>query len=105
MNREMDAETKAHLQNQLVKLGDMLGDGDCDPWVAKEYRQACKALGYTRPRANNSKAINEAMAKALAETRCPKCNGELKQTRSGSKRAQCIGCQAKVQFGKAKGGK
>lgn len=100
----MDADTRDHLHKQLIKLGDMLGDGDCDPWVSKEYRRVATALGYIqrKPRANNSKAINEAMAKVLAETRCPKCNGQLKQTRSGSKRAQCVDCQAKFQLGKAK---
>ncbi|EKH9212893.1 hypothetical protein PAQ92_004683 [Vibrio parahaemolyticus] len=100
----MDKDTKDHLHRQLIKLGDMMGDGlHHEPdgkWIEKEYRRVAKALGYIKPkpRANNSKAINEAMEKILATTSCPKCNGQLKQTRSGSKRAQCVECQAKFQL-------
>lgn len=104
----MDAETSAHLHRQLVKLGDMMGDGlHHEPGgklIEKEYRQVANALGYIqpKPRSNNSKAINEAMSKVLEVTSCPGCGGKLKQTRSGAKRAQCVDCQGKFQFGKVK---
>lgn len=100
--RKVDAETHAHLHKQLIKLGDMIGDGlHLEPggrWITKEYRKVAKALGLIQSRANNSKSINKAMAKVLAEIKCPDCNGNLKQSRSGSKRAICLACNKKYQF-------
>ncbi|PSW53038.1 hypothetical protein C0W50_19715 [Photobacterium leiognathi subsp. mandapamensis] len=90
------------LRRQLVKLGDMMGDGaHLEPdgkWISVEYRRTLKALGIAPPRRNNSAAINEAMKSALAQSSCNKCDGSLKQTRSGSYRAQCQSCGAKYQF-------
>jgi hypothetical protein len=85
-----------HLHNQLVKLGDMLGDGMGDEpdgaWIKKEYRRVCKALGYGPPRRNNSEAINKRMAERVAEQACSNCGGTLKQTRSGSMKGRCTSC-------------
>lgn len=42
----MGEATKAHLHRQLVKLGDMMGDGlHLEPdgkWISKEYKQGAK---------------------------------------------------------------
>lgn len=99
---DMDAETKRRLHADLVKLGDMMGDGmHHEPggrWIAKEYARVAKALGYTMPRSSRVPEINKAMAIALQNTRCPDCLGTLKQTRSGSRRAQCTDCQRRYQF-------
>lgn len=98
----MDAETKQHLHNQLIKLGDMMGDGlHHEPdgkWISKEYRKVARALGYGPKKANNSEAINERMKQRVQDVKCGKCGGELKQTRSGSKRAACVECGAKWQL-------
>lgn len=101
---------KDYLHKQLVKLGDMMGDGlHLEPdgkWISKEYRRVANALGYNIPssRKSNVEGINAAMSEALKTSKC-KCGGELKQTRSGSYRAQCIaqGCDKKYQFKARKG--
>ncbi|WP_228842851.1 hypothetical protein [Vibrio parahaemolyticus] len=104
----MDKDTKDHLHRQLIKLGDMMGDGlHHEPdgkWISAEYRRVMKALGISAPRRNNSAAINEAMSKALESAACNKCNGQMKQTRSGSMRAECQQCGAKYQFKRRKAG-
>ena len=95
---DLSEDTKAHLHSQLVKLGDMMGDGlHHEPdgkWIEREYRQVLKALGLLPKvkRRSNVDAINEAMTRRVADVRCGSCEGQLKQTRSGSKRAKCEGC-------------
>ena len=88
-----------YLHHQLVKLGDMMGDGlHHEPdgkWIAKEYKKIAKALGYLandKPKANNSEKINERMLERVKEVLCQKCNGQLTQTRSGSAKAKCNAC-------------
>jgi hypothetical protein len=97
-------ETEARLHHQLVKLGDMMGDGlHHEPdgkWINKEYRQTLKALGMLpkTKKANNSEAINARMIERVNDVPCGKCQSKLKQTRSGSKRAICISCGGKWQL-------
>lgn len=92
----MNDKTTARLHSQLVKLGDMMGDGlHHEPdgkWINAEYRKTLWALAMLPPRKNNSAIINEAMIKRVAQVPCPNCNGVLKQTRSGAKRAKCQQC-------------
>lgn len=101
---ELSPETTAHLHKQLIKLGDMMGDGlHHEPdgkWIAKEYKQVAKALGLIpkQKRANNSAQINERMTERLREVNCPNCHCELKQTRSGSMKAKCVGCGSKYSL-------
>jgi len=87
---------------QLVRLGDMMGDGlHHEPdgkWIEKEYKNTLKTLGIYPKRKNNSKEINEAMNKSLQNIVCQKCNGILTQTKSGSMRAKCQVCGAKFQI-------
>lgn len=88
-----DADNE-YLHRQLVRLGDMLGDGDCEPWVAKEYKKVATALGYMpkkKRKAPDNNAIDAAMCKRLSEVKCP-CGNELKQTRSGSMVGICTKC-------------
>ena len=91
-----------HLHDQLIRLGDMMGDGlHHEPdgrWIEKEYRRVAKALGYTKPRANNRDQINAAMAKAVESAQCKECGEGLRQTRSGAMRAVCVSCGTKYQF-------
>ncbi|MER2492360.1 hypothetical protein [Catenovulum sediminis] len=99
----MDKSTRDYLHRQLVKLGDMMGDGlHHEPdgkWIAKEYNRVAKALGYIKPkpRRNDSKAINKMMSTRVKNIKC-KCGGTLKQTRSGSMRAVCTSCKSKFQL-------
>jgi len=99
---ELSPEAKSHLHRQLVKLGDMMGDGlHHEPdgkWIEVEYRRVLKALGMLPKRKNNSEAINQQMSQRVKDVRCGKCQGELKQTRSGSKRAFCVSCNSKWQL-------
>lgn len=106
MTKEADLspETKAHLHSQLVRLGDMMGDGLHEEpggkWISRDYNRILKALGLlpSKPRRNNGAAINAAMAEKLQSAKCQKCGGGLKQRRSGSLRADCIECGARYQF-------
>ena len=99
---ELSPETKKHLHSQLIKLGDMMGDGlhlEADGrWISKEYKQTLRALGMLPKKKNNSVAINEAMTKRVNDVKCGKCEHQLKQTRSGSKRAICSNCGGKWQL-------
>lgn len=94
------------LYRQLIRLGDMIGDGlHHDPsgkWITKEYKQILKILGIMPKRKNNSKVINDLMAKRIKEVACQKCQGCLKQSRSGSNRAICVDCGAKFQLLKSR---
>jgi hypothetical protein len=86
------------LNNQLIKLGDMMGDGlHLEPggkWISKEYIRVARALGIIqkRDRSKSAARINELMQTRCKDVKCGKCGGELKQTRSGAKRARCFGC-------------
>ena len=108
MNKQgaMDEKASAMLHSQLIKLGDMMGDGlHLEPdgrWIAKEYLQIAKKLGYAPLRSSSVQAINESMALALEKTRCPSCSGVLQQTRSGSRRAKCLVCEKRYQFKNSK---
>jgi hypothetical protein len=82
----------------------MLGDGDCDDWVGKEYKRIAKQLGLIKRklRKNNSSQIDEFMKKRITQVMCNKCNGALKQSRKGSFVGICINCGAKFTLGKRK---
>ena len=94
----MDKETEARLYRDLVKLGDMMGEGlHLEPdgkWINREYKVTMKALGLLpkQKRRNNTDQINKKMVEALITIKCPECKGELKQTRSGSMKAKCHTC-------------
>lgn len=100
----MDEEAKNHLHDQLVKLGDMMGDGlHHEPdgkWISKEYRRVCKALGYLPKEKRNTAEIDKRMKERVLSVKC-KCGGEIKQTRSGSMRGCCMDCDTKYQLLKA----
>jgi ribosomal protein L37AE/L43A len=94
----MEESTRKHLSDQLIKLGDMMGEGlhlESDgKWISKEYKRVAKALGYI-PKEDRSlriSSINDVMKKRVHDVSCLACEGELKQTRSGSKRANCQNC-------------
>jgi len=100
-----DALAKARrdsLSNQLVRLGDMLGDGLGDEpggeWIGREYRAVAKALGLLPKRRRDVSGINSRVANALERLPCPGCGGILQQTRSGALRAKCPACATTYQL-------
>jgi ribosomal protein L37AE/L43A len=96
------SKDREFLHNQLIKLGDMMGDGlHYEPggeWINKEYKKVARALGYGPKRKNDSSEINARMAERVSETPCKQCGGTLRQTRSGSMRAKCQGCGTRFQL-------
>lgn len=92
------------LHSQLVKLGDMMGDGlHHEPgggWISREYNKICRILFPDMiPKKDYSKK-NEAVRKWCNSHQCSQCKGVLKQTRSGSLRVVCQDCGAKFQLSK-----
>ncbi|KNX80647.1 hypothetical protein DA83_16080 [Pseudomonas sp. 250J] len=94
-------------RKDLIKLGDMIGDGLADEpdgaWIRRDYKRVAKALGHGMPRRNNSAAINAAVARFLEGNKCP-CGGPLKQTRSGALRVMCGSCCRTIQLKATKAG-
>lgn len=74
-------------------MGDMIGDGDHDPWVEREYAKTLKALGLMpkKKRRDNSEKINELMKRRIEEVPC-ECGGKLSQSRKGSTIGKCEAC-------------
>ncbi|TDE19268.1 hypothetical protein E1100_25755 [Vibrio owensii] len=99
---ELSQQTKDYLHRNLIKLGDMMGDGlhhEADgKWIEVEYRRTLKALGMLPKRRNNTAIINERMIQRVKDVNCGHCQGQLKQTRSGSKRAACQSCGRRWQL-------
>lgn len=94
-----------HLWDRFIRLGDMLGDGDYEPWVAREYKKLLKILCPPTPEEKARKAeirrnIDKQLEEKLKTDKCFKCNSNLKQTRKGSKVVQCINeeCKARYQY-------
>lgn len=105
----MNKETEERLHSQLVKLGDMMGDGlHLEPggkWISSEYRKIARALGLTMPGNSRKRTpesireIDRQMAMRVAEMECPKCKALLlKQTRSGAMTAVCTSCGARYKL-------
>ena len=92
------------LEDRLVRLGDMMGDGlHLEPdgkWIEQEYRKTLIALGILEPvkRKSNSDEINKFMINRLKEVKCT-CGSELKQVRSGSFVGKCMKCGKKFVLG------
>ena len=97
-------DDKEFLWSQFIHLGEMLGDGDCDAWVGREYKRIARQLGLVKnkPRKNHSSQIDELMKKRIVQVKCNKCNSELKQSRKGSFVGVCINCGTKIILGKRK---
>lgn len=92
------------LEDRLVRLGDMIGDGlHLEPggkWIEREYKKTLKALGLLEPtkRKSNSDKIDKFMIKRLKEVKCT-CGSELIQSRSGSFIGKCSKCDKKFVLG------
>ncbi|MDA3734109.1 hypothetical protein PBV87_21780 [Niameybacter massiliensis] len=92
------------LLNQLVKLGDMMGDGlHHEPdgkWIEKEYRKVAEQLGIIKQKPKSNDGIDMYMAERCNAVKC-ECGGALKQSRKGSFVAKCE-CGLKYRLGKRK---
>lgn len=92
--------------DRFARLGDMIGEEDHDNMaeIRREYKRLMLILCpeikeelKIKRQAKNQK-LNEAVLKALETIKCKKCNGDLKQTRSGSKTVKCEPCGVKYTF-------
>lgn len=98
-SKELDPVTSDRLHKQLIKLGDMMGDGlHLEPdgkWIQRDYNRVAKALGYIKstPRKNNSEQINLRVANFIERNKCPACKGSLKQGRKGAYTIVCEDCK------------
>lgn len=92
------------LSNQLIKLGDMIGDGlhhEADgEWISREYSRICRILYPDMFPKKDFTQRNNAVAKWCENHKCLRCEGELKQTKSGSLRVVCKSCNTKFQLSK-----
>ncbi|EGR4074788.1 hypothetical protein DDO73_17160 [Vibrio cholerae] len=73
---EISAETKDRLHKDLIKLGDMIGEGlHLEPdgkWISRDYRRTLKALGHDipqKPRVSHLPQINERMEQRVREVK------------------------------------
>jgi hypothetical protein len=99
---------KDFLHRQLIKLGDMMGDGlhhESDGyWIKKEYAKIVKIL-YPKSKEQKEKELSDKNKKILAylETaKCSQCQGKLAQKRYAAMTVYCIDCKAKHQLKFAK---
>ena len=85
---------------QFCRLGEAIGDGlhHEDPWISKEYKRLSKILipeteeekQYKKQvRKQRNENINKQVIDKLKTDKCS-CGGDLKQTRSGSKKVVCV---------------
>ncbi|MDH6308024.1 hypothetical protein M2451_002543 [Dysgonomonas sp. PFB1-18] len=94
------------LHDQLIKLGDMMGDGlHHEPggrWISREYNKICRILYPDMMPKKDFTKRNKAVEKWCSLHQCSQCNGKLRQTRSGSMRVICLDCGTKYQLSKSK---
>lgn len=93
-----EREENSRLHEQLVKLGDMMGDGlhyEADgKWISAEYKRICRILfpeKFQRQRKAKAEAIDASMKRLLMNFKC-ECGGIVIQKRSGCKVAYCGKC-------------
>lgn len=91
------------LYNQLVKLGDMMGDGlhhESDgKWIEKEYKAITKVLMpevFADIRKKKRDNVDKQMAELLLKNKC-ECGGILAQVRKGVKVSVCLLCGKKYR--------
>jgi len=95
---------------QFCRLGERIGDGDLEgeekKWIEKEYKKLSKILikddpdlqkYYRKQRQERSEIRNRKMKQLMEKFKCTKCNGKLRQSRSGSYVAYCKICSARYK--------
>lgn len=114
MDKNQKDEIREMQWRQFARLGEMMGDGlHYEPdgkWIVKEYKQLAKILIpedeetkkiKQKLRQNKNAQINTQIAIRVSKDKC-KCGGQLKQTRSGSTKVQCIECKARYVYKRKK---
>ncbi len=107
-----DAQKKERIKflyHQLDVCGQLIADDD--EWgverkrLNREYKNILKELAMLEPENWNYPAFQKPsqkydglVADFCKENKCPKCNGELRQTKSGSLRVICNQCGIKYQL-------
>lgn len=90
------------LHQQLVNLGDMMGDGlhleKDGRWIAREYRRISKILFPKMFPKRDTTSRDTAIAEWCKDNPCKGCGGKFKQTRKGSMRVVCTECGVKRQL-------
>lgn len=105
---EIDAslsdDTRKNLESQLVKLGDMMGDGlHYEPdgkWIEREYQKVLYALYpdiKKRKHQAQTNRNNFRAKKVIMENLCT-CGAILKQTRQGSLTLECMACDNRFKI-------
>lgn len=104
-DKEAEEIGRQRLGDQLIKLGDMMGDGlhhEADgKWIEKEYKRTFNLLypEYAKKRRKQTAInINVQIDKLLLTARCSKCQSTLRQSRSGSKILYCNNTQCNARF-------
>jgi hypothetical protein len=102
MGGSLDFDT-TFLHDQLIKLGEMMGDGlHYEPdgkWITKEYNKIFNILYPEHKRgirASKAARTNEQISKLLETFKCS-CGSSLKQSRSGSIVSYCITCNKRYK--------
>lgn len=106
MPRIMDKEERLHfLYGQLDTCAQILSECEYSyekKHYGREYRRILKAIDalegtkiFTGIRKQKNATTDAKVARFNSSHKCPKCNGVLKQTRSGSRRVVCTECGTK----------
>lgn len=102
----MDKEQQLHfLYGQLDTCAQIMSECEYSyerKHYDREYRRILKAIDslenpekLAEERKLKNATINAKVARFNSSHKCPKCNGVLKQTRSGSRRVVCTECGTK----------
>lgn len=102
----LSKDERIRLSEQLIRLGDMMGDGlHHEPgggWINSEYKKISRLLYPEIAAAEKSQRkiknaeTDQYMADFLKDKPCPNCaSGKLSQTRSGAKTCKCGACNKK----------
>lgn len=101
---DLPKEEREHLSRQLIRLGDMIGDGcHLEPdgkWIEREYRQVMYQLYPEIAKKRNAERvakINARVSKMVAANPC-KCGGTFIQSRSGALTCKCPKCGERVKI-------
>ena len=90
------------LHQQLIRLGDMMGDGlhleKDGRWIAREYKRISRVLFPEMFPKKNTTERDKAIAEWCKDNPCKDCGGKFKQTRKGSMRVVCTECGVKRQL-------
>jgi ribosomal protein L44E len=84
---------KDRLHKDLIKLGDMMGDGLHyeDPWIAKEYRKTAKAL-YPEMYPKKQRKPTQRIIKTLKVCNCGAIGWTFKRFPPDKVQLYCKGC-------------